>query len=87
MYAMLTGSLPFNVDPFNIKTLYNKMMSGQMNPLPEGLSRGMSQNSATASRRCTVDVRPDEPVSRSFRLRLERTRSALKKRVEPCICN
>ena len=47
MYAMLTGSLPFTVDPFNIKTLYNKMMSGQMNPLPEGLSRGMWQNSPT----------------------------------------
>ncbi|KAK7491336.1 hypothetical protein BaRGS_00017437 [Batillaria attramentaria] len=39
MFAMLTGTLPFTVDPFNIKTLYNKMMSGQMNPIPDTLSR------------------------------------------------
>ncbi|XP_076445732.1 uncharacterized protein LOC143283402 [Babylonia areolata] len=38
MYAMLTGSLPFTVDPFNIRTLYKKMVSGQMNPLPPGLT-------------------------------------------------
>lgn len=40
MYAMLTGSLPFTVNPFNIKTLYNKMVSGQMNAIPDTLSRG-----------------------------------------------
>ncbi|XP_025098809.1 hormonally up-regulated neu tumor-associated kinase homolog A-like isoform X2 [Pomacea canaliculata] len=39
MYAMLTGSLPFTVNPFNIKTLYNKMVSGQMNAIPDTLSR------------------------------------------------
>ncbi|XP_033740955.1 hormonally up-regulated neu tumor-associated kinase homolog A-like [Pecten maximus] len=39
MYAMLTGNLPFTVDPFNIKTLYNKMLSGQTNPLPENVSK------------------------------------------------
>ncbi|XP_076466414.1 uncharacterized protein LOC143297800 [Babylonia areolata] len=39
MYAMLTGSLPFTVDPFHIKTLYNKMVTGQMNPVPDHLSR------------------------------------------------
>ncbi|XP_045196682.2 hormonally up-regulated neu tumor-associated kinase homolog isoform X2 [Mercenaria mercenaria] len=39
MYAMLTGNLPFTVEPFNIKALHNKMISSQMNPLPEGLSR------------------------------------------------
>ncbi|KAL8599941.1 hypothetical protein ACOMHN_050243 [Nucella lapillus] len=38
LYAMLTGSLPFTVDPFNIRTLHDKMVSGQMNPLPPGLS-------------------------------------------------
>ncbi|XP_021369212.1 hormonally up-regulated neu tumor-associated kinase homolog [Mizuhopecten yessoensis] len=39
MYAMLTGNLPFTVDPFNIKTLYNKMLSGQTNPLPEHVTK------------------------------------------------
>ncbi|XP_019647797.1 PREDICTED: serine/threonine-protein kinase par-1-like [Branchiostoma belcheri] len=40
MYAMLTGSLPFTVDPFNIKALHRKMLTGDMNPLPGGLSIG-----------------------------------------------
>lgn len=40
MYAMLTGGLPFTVEPFNIKALYAKMKDRQMNPLPDGLSRG-----------------------------------------------
>ncbi|XP_064594721.1 hormonally up-regulated neu tumor-associated kinase homolog A-like [Liolophura sinensis] len=39
MYAMLTGSLPFTVEPFNIKTLHNKMLTGQMNPVPDYLTR------------------------------------------------
>ncbi|KAL3882370.1 hypothetical protein ACJMK2_028722 [Sinanodonta woodiana] len=39
MYAMLAGNLPFTVEPFNIKTLYSKMVNGQMNPLPERISK------------------------------------------------
>jgi Neu-associated kinase len=39
MYAMLTGNLPFTVEPFNIKSLYNKMMKNDMNPIPEHLSK------------------------------------------------
>jgi hypothetical protein len=39
MYAMLTGNLPFTVEPFNIKSLYNKMMKNEMNPIPEHLSK------------------------------------------------
>ncbi len=38
MYAMLTGNLPFTVEPFNIKALYNKMLNAEMNPIPEHLS-------------------------------------------------
>ncbi|ESP01093.1 hypothetical protein LOTGIDRAFT_140020 [Lottia gigantea] len=38
MFAMLTGSLPFTVEPFNIKALHNKMVMGLMNPIPEHLS-------------------------------------------------
>ena len=41
MYAMLTGNLPFTVEPFNIKSLYNKMMKNEMNPIPEHLSKSM----------------------------------------------
>lgn len=40
MYAMLTGNLPFTVDPFNIKTLHHKMVTGQMNPMPDYISKG-----------------------------------------------
>jgi serine/threonine protein kinase len=39
MYAMLTGNLPFTVEPFNIKALYNKMMKNEMNAIPEHLSK------------------------------------------------
>ncbi|CAL1539698.1 unnamed protein product [Lymnaea stagnalis] len=39
MYAMLTGGLPFTVEPFNIKALYAKMRDRQMNPIPDDLSR------------------------------------------------
>ncbi|XP_052242550.1 hormonally up-regulated neu tumor-associated kinase homolog A-like [Dreissena polymorpha] len=39
MYAMLTGNLPFTVEPFNIKILHQKMITGQMNPLPDGTTR------------------------------------------------
>lgn len=39
MYAMLTGNLPFTVEPFNIKSLYNKMMKNEMNAIPDHLSK------------------------------------------------
>lgn len=42
MFAMLTGTLPFTVEPFHVKALYNKMVAGDMNPLPAYLSRGIS---------------------------------------------
>ncbi|CAB3980793.1 serine threonine- kinase MARK2-like isoform X1 [Paramuricea clavata] len=35
---MLTGRLPYTVEPFNISTLYNKMLKRQMNAIPEYLS-------------------------------------------------
>ncbi|XP_055954638.1 serine/threonine-protein kinase BRSK2-like [Patella vulgata] len=38
MFAMLTGSLPFTVEPFNIKALHNKMIIGQINPTPDNLT-------------------------------------------------
>ena len=37
---MLTGRLPYTVEPFNITTLYNKMLKRQMNAIPEYLSEG-----------------------------------------------
>ena len=40
MYAMLTGNLPFTVEPFNIKTLHTKMIKGDINPIPVTLTRG-----------------------------------------------
>ncbi|XP_032219380.2 serine/threonine-protein kinase MARK2 isoform X3 [Nematostella vectensis] len=38
MYAMLTGKLPYTAEPFNIVTLYNKMVRGEMNAVPDRLS-------------------------------------------------
>ncbi|KAH0622120.1 hypothetical protein JD844_024138 [Phrynosoma platyrhinos] len=40
MFAMLTGTLPFTVEPFNIKQLHLKMVNGEMNPIPPNVSTG-----------------------------------------------
>ena len=40
MYAMLTGCLPYTVEPFNITALHAKMLENKMNPIPENLSSG-----------------------------------------------
>jgi len=42
MFAMLTGNLPFTVQPFTIKALYAKMIAGEMNTLPDYLSNSTS---------------------------------------------
>ncbi|CAI7995472.1 Hormonally up-regulated neu tumor-associated kinase [Geodia barretti] len=38
MYAMLTGCLPYTVEPFNITALHAKMLENKMNPIPSNLS-------------------------------------------------
>ncbi|XP_063161508.1 hormonally up-regulated neu tumor-associated kinase isoform X3 [Candoia aspera] len=38
MYAMLTGTLPFTVEPFSLRALYQKMVDKEMNPYPTQLS-------------------------------------------------
>ncbi|XP_043850808.1 LOW QUALITY PROTEIN: hormonally up-regulated neu tumor-associated kinase [Dromiciops gliroides] len=38
MFAMLTGTLPFTVEPFSLRALYQKMVDKEMNPLPTQLS-------------------------------------------------
>ena len=38
MYAMLTGCLPYTVEPFNITALHAKMLENKMNPIPLSLS-------------------------------------------------
>ncbi|CAG5873341.1 hormonally up-regulated neu tumor-associated kinase homolog A [Menidia menidia] len=38
MYAMLTGTLPFTVEPFSLRGLHQKMVDKEMNPLPPSLS-------------------------------------------------
>lgn len=40
MYAMLTGTLPFTVEPFSLRALYQKMVDKEMNPFPTQLSAG-----------------------------------------------
>lgn len=43
MYAMLTGTLPFTVEPFNLKALHQRMVDKDMNPLPSSLSSGTNK--------------------------------------------
>ena len=38
MYAMLTGRLPFTVEPFNIAALHAKMLENKMEPIPDHIS-------------------------------------------------
>ena len=44
MFAMLVGKLPFKVKPFNLKKLYQKMVTGDIELLPAGISQGSSNN-------------------------------------------
>ncbi|NXX00832.1 HUNK kinase, partial [Larus smithsonianus] len=39
-FAMLTGTLPFTVEPFNIKQLHQKMLIGEISPIPSDISPG-----------------------------------------------
>ncbi|XP_058880763.1 hormonally up-regulated neu tumor-associated kinase-like [Acipenser ruthenus] len=43
MFAMLTGTLPFTVEPFNIKQLHQKMINGEISPMPPDISKGAMQ--------------------------------------------
>ncbi|GCC29451.1 hypothetical protein chiPu_0007893 [Chiloscyllium punctatum] len=40
MFAMLTGTLPFTVEPFNIKQLHQKMVNGEISSIPPEISSG-----------------------------------------------
>ncbi|XP_029985116.1 hormonally up-regulated neu tumor-associated kinase homolog A [Sphaeramia orbicularis] len=40
MFAMLTGTLPFTVEPFNIKHLHQKMVNGEISSIPSDVSKG-----------------------------------------------
>ncbi|XP_031437088.1 LOW QUALITY PROTEIN: hormonally up-regulated neu tumor-associated kinase [Clupea harengus] len=42
-FAMLTGTLPFTVEPFNIKQLHQKMVNGDINAIPSDISRAAVQ--------------------------------------------
>ncbi|KAJ8027528.1 Hormonally up-regulated neu tumor-associated kinase [Holothuria leucospilota] len=39
-FAMLTATLPFLVEPFNLRLLLRKMLNGQMSELPPNVSKG-----------------------------------------------
>lgn len=57
MYAMLTGCLPFTVEPFNITALHAKMLQNKINPIPDHLSHGefVSLDNLSGCR-CPVDT-------------------------------
>ncbi|NWZ56266.1 HUNK kinase, partial [Haliaeetus albicilla] len=40
MFVMLTGTLPFMVEPFNIKQLHQKMLIGEISPIPSDIFPG-----------------------------------------------
>ncbi|XP_077367273.1 hormonally up-regulated neu tumor-associated kinase isoform X2 [Festucalex cinctus] len=40
VFAMLTGTLPFTVEPFNIKNLHHKMVDGDIAHIPSDISKG-----------------------------------------------
>ncbi|XP_061126788.1 hormonally up-regulated neu tumor-associated kinase homolog A [Syngnathus typhle] len=40
VFAMLTGTLPFTVEPFNIKNLHHKMLHGDIAHIPSDISKG-----------------------------------------------
>jgi len=44
MYTMLTGTLPFTVEPFSLKALHQRMVDKDMNPLPPSISSGIDRN-------------------------------------------
>lgn len=59
-YALLTGRLPFTVEPFKISSLYKKMVAGEMNHLPTTLSKNCREFiskilAANPDKRPTVD--------------------------------
>eukprot|EP00066_Takifugu_rubripes_P026096 XP_011615362.1 PREDICTED: hormonally up-regulated neu tumor-associated kinase homolog A-like [Takifugu rubripes] len=58
MFAMLTGSLPFTVEPFNIKQLHQKMINGEISSLPSDISKG-----ATAFVLSLLEPNPDKRPS------------------------
>ncbi|XP_036406135.1 hormonally up-regulated neu tumor-associated kinase [Megalops cyprinoides] len=43
MFAMLTGTLPFTVEPFNIKQLHQKMVNGEISAIPSDISKAAIQ--------------------------------------------
>ncbi|KAK7132503.1 hypothetical protein R3I93_018894 [Phoxinus phoxinus] len=43
MFAMLTGTLPFTVEPFNIKQLHLKMVNGEISVIPSDISKAAVQ--------------------------------------------
>ncbi|XP_051961310.1 serine/threonine-protein kinase MARK2-like [Xyrauchen texanus] len=43
MFAMLTGTLPFTVEPFNIKQLHQKMVNGEISAIPLDISKAAAQ--------------------------------------------
>ncbi|KAL4661026.1 hormonally up-regulated neu tumor-associated kinase-like [Arapaima gigas] len=42
-FAMLTGTLPFTVEPFNIKQLHQKMVNGEIGTFPPDISKAAVQ--------------------------------------------
>ena len=56
MYAMLTGNLPFTVEPFNIKALHGKMLRGEINKIPPHLSKGNKENMSLTTLYCVNRV-------------------------------
>lgn len=55
MFAMLTGKLPFAVEPFNIKQLEQKMINGEISSIPGHISKGEAARAAESHLKLIFD--------------------------------
>lgn len=72
MFAMLTGSLPFTVEPFNIKQLHQKMINGEISSLPSDISKGEPTRAAESdSNLIFVCIRPEFKSAQEYKWKMK----------------
>lgn len=68
MYAMLTGTLPFTVEPFSLRALHQKMVDKEMSPLPTNVSSGKPANFRTVRHEINIGFHRSYKLWHMFRL-------------------
>lgn len=64
MFAMLTGKLPFAVEPFNIKQLHQKMINGEISSIPADVSKGETARAAESQSKLIFSAHKSKQSSR-----------------------